>query len=159
MAVWSACRTGISAIPVSNPTNKWPLAWFVLSHPELKSSATLVNRQLATSCQLGFLILLCCMYFEWSAYKLAGYFFCALSTVNKPLNLFFKLFRSGLCHQYRIYVVVSQMSFCGETSDTNTKFWLFSHKFIVWNHKMISAILLLLKSCFCVLYGSHIHHY
>ena len=121
--------------------------------------STLVNRQLATSCQLGFLILLCCMYFEWSAYKLAGYFFCALSTVNKPLNLFFKLFRSGLCHQYRIYVVVSQMSFCGETSDTNTKFWLFSHKFIVWNHKMISAILLLLKSCFCVLYGSHIHHY
>ena len=32
----------------------WPLAGFVLSHPEFKSSATLVNNQLVASCQLGF---------------------------------------------------------------------------------------------------------
>ena len=32
----------------------WPLAGFVLGHPEFKSSATLVNSQLVASCQLGF---------------------------------------------------------------------------------------------------------
>ena len=37
----------------------WPLAGFVLSRPEFKSSAMLVNSQLVASCQLGCLILLC----------------------------------------------------------------------------------------------------
>ena len=32
----------------------WPLAGFVLSCPEFKSSATLVKSQLVASCQLGF---------------------------------------------------------------------------------------------------------
>ena len=32
----------------------WPLAGFVLGHPGLKSSATLVNSKLVASCQLGF---------------------------------------------------------------------------------------------------------
>ena len=32
----------------------WPLAGFVLGRPEFKSSATLVNSQLVSSCQLGF---------------------------------------------------------------------------------------------------------
>ena len=40
----------------------WPLAWFVLGRPEFKFSATLVNSQLVASCQLGFLILLCCIW-------------------------------------------------------------------------------------------------
>ena len=39
----------------------WPLAGFVLGHPEFKSLATLVNSQLVASCQLGFLIHLCCI--------------------------------------------------------------------------------------------------
>ena len=40
----------------------WPLAGFVpVGHPEFKSLATLVNSQLVASCQLGFLILLCCI--------------------------------------------------------------------------------------------------
>ena len=39
----------------------WPLAGFVLGCPEFKFSATLVNSQLVASCQLGFLILLCCI--------------------------------------------------------------------------------------------------
>ena len=40
----------------------WALAGLlVLGRPELKSSATLVNSQLVASCQLGFLILLCCI--------------------------------------------------------------------------------------------------
>ena len=40
----------------------WTLAGFVLGCPELKSSVTLVNTsQLVASCQLGFLILLCCI--------------------------------------------------------------------------------------------------
>ena len=39
----------------------WPLAGFVLSRPEFKFSATLVNSQLVAFCQLGFLILLCCI--------------------------------------------------------------------------------------------------
>ena len=39
----------------------WPLAGFVLGRPEFKFSATLVNSQLVVSCQLGFLILLCCI--------------------------------------------------------------------------------------------------
>ena len=40
----------------------WPLAGFVLGRPEFKFSATLVNSQLVASCQLGFLILLCCIW-------------------------------------------------------------------------------------------------
>ena len=39
----------------------WPLAGFVLGRPEFKFSATLVNSQLVAFCQLGFLILLCCI--------------------------------------------------------------------------------------------------
>ena len=37
----------------------WSLAGFVLGFPEFKSEATLVNNQLFSSFQLGFLILLC----------------------------------------------------------------------------------------------------
>ena len=55
----------------------WPLAGFVLGPSKFKSSSTFVNRQLAASCQLGFLILLCSTHlmlrfllFEWSACKL-----------------------------------------------------------------------------------------
>ena len=33
----------------------------VLGHPKFKSSATLVNNQLVASCQLRFLVLLCCI--------------------------------------------------------------------------------------------------
>jgi len=33
----------------------------VLGRPEFKFSATLVNSQLVAFCQLGFLILLCCI--------------------------------------------------------------------------------------------------
>ena len=40
----------------------WPLAGFVLGRPEFKFSATLVNSQLVAFCQLGFLILLCCIW-------------------------------------------------------------------------------------------------
>ena len=39
----------------------WPLAGFVLGRPEFKFSAMLVNSQLVAFCQLGFLILLCCI--------------------------------------------------------------------------------------------------
>ena len=39
----------------------WPLAGFVLGRPEFKFSATLVNSQQVAFCQLGFLILLCCI--------------------------------------------------------------------------------------------------
>ena len=57
MAEWSAGRTCNPAVPGSSPA--LPLAEFVLSHPEFKSSVTLVNNQLFASCQLRFLILLC----------------------------------------------------------------------------------------------------
>ena len=40
----------------------WPLAGFALGRPEFKFSATLVNSQLVAFCQLGFLILLCCIW-------------------------------------------------------------------------------------------------
>ena len=40
----------------------WPLAGFVLGRSEFKFSATLVNNQLVAFCQLGFLILLCCIW-------------------------------------------------------------------------------------------------
>ena len=40
----------------------WPLAGFVLGRPKFKFSATLVNSQLVAFCQLGFLILLCCIW-------------------------------------------------------------------------------------------------
>ena len=39
----------------------WPLAGFVLSCPEFKSSATLVKSQLVASCQLGFFNPVCCI--------------------------------------------------------------------------------------------------
>ena len=40
----------------------WPLAGFVLGRPEFKFSAMIVNSQLVAFCQLGFLILLCCIW-------------------------------------------------------------------------------------------------
>ena len=40
----------------------WPLAGFVLGRSKFKFSATLVNSQLVAFCQLGFLILLCCIW-------------------------------------------------------------------------------------------------
>ena len=43
----------VSASRVRAPL--WQLAGFVLSHPEFKSSVTLVNSQLFASCQLRFL--------------------------------------------------------------------------------------------------------
>ena len=36
--------------------------WFVLGHPHLKSSATLVKSRLVASCQLGYFILLYCIW-------------------------------------------------------------------------------------------------
>ena len=59
MAEWSARRTRNPAVCVLVPL--WPLAGFVVGHPELKSLATLVNSQLIASYQLGFLIMLCCI--------------------------------------------------------------------------------------------------
>ena len=41
--------------------NEAALTGFVLRCPKFKSLATIVNSQLVTSCQLGFLILLCCI--------------------------------------------------------------------------------------------------
>ena len=40
----------------------WPLAGFVLGRSEFKFSATLVNSHLVAFYQLGFLILLCCIW-------------------------------------------------------------------------------------------------
>ena len=59
MAEWSARGTRNPAVPGSSPA--LPLAGFVLGRPEFKFSATLVNSQLVAFCQLGFLILLCCI--------------------------------------------------------------------------------------------------
>ena len=61
-AAWpSGQRVGL-AIPRSRVrVTLWPLAGFVIGCPVLKASATLVNSQLGASCQLGFLILLCCI--------------------------------------------------------------------------------------------------
>ena len=59
VAEWSARRTRNPAVPGSSPA--LPLAGFVLGRPEFKFSATLVNSQLVAFCQLGFLILLCCI--------------------------------------------------------------------------------------------------
>ena len=57
----SGQRVGL-AIPRSRVrVTLWPLAGFVIGCPVLKASATLVNSQLGASCQLGFLILLCCI--------------------------------------------------------------------------------------------------
>ena len=56
----SGCRTHNPAVPGSSPESRSDnlIAGFVLSHPEFRSSATLVNSQLVASCKLGFLILL-----------------------------------------------------------------------------------------------------
>ena len=79
VAEWSARRTRNPGSWVRVPL--WPLAGFVLGRPEFISSATLVNSQLVASCQLGFLILLCCIWsmnyfflsiYEKSACKLGG---------------------------------------------------------------------------------------
>ena len=57
---WSARRTRNPAVPGSSPA-LGTCSICSLSHPEFKSSATLVNSQLIASCQLAFLILLCCI--------------------------------------------------------------------------------------------------
>ena len=51
VAEWSACCTRNPAVPGSSPALATE---FVLSLPEFKSLARLVNSQLAASCQLGF---------------------------------------------------------------------------------------------------------
>ena len=59
-AAWpSGQRVGLVIRRSQVRVRLWPLAGFVLSGPEFKSSATHVNSQLGTSCQLGLLILLC----------------------------------------------------------------------------------------------------
>ena len=60
-AAWpSGQRVGLSIRRFQVRVPLCPLAGFVLGRPEFKSSAILVNSQLVASCQLGFLILLCC---------------------------------------------------------------------------------------------------
>ena len=48
-------------VSASDSQSGGPAAGFVLGRPEFKFSATLVNSQLVAFCQLGFLILLCCI--------------------------------------------------------------------------------------------------
>ena len=73
-AAWpSGQRVGLAIRRSRVRVPLWPLAGFVLGRPEFRSSATLVNSQPVASCQLGFLILLCCIWIicfkisEWSA--------------------------------------------------------------------------------------------
>ena len=61
-AEWpSGQRVGLTIRRSQVQVPLWPLAGFVLGRPEFKFSATLVNSQLVAFCQLGFLILLCCI--------------------------------------------------------------------------------------------------
>ena len=61
-AAWpSGQRVGLAIRRSQVRVPLWPLAGFVLGRPEFKFSATLVNSQLVAFCQLGFLILLCCI--------------------------------------------------------------------------------------------------
>ena len=61
-AAWpSGQRVGLAIRRSRVRVPLWPLAGFVLCRPEFKFSATLVNSQLVAFCQLGFLILLCCI--------------------------------------------------------------------------------------------------
>ena len=59
VAEGSARRTRNPAVPGSRPA--LATCGFVLGRPEFKFSPTLVNWQLVAFCQLGFLILLCCI--------------------------------------------------------------------------------------------------
>ena len=62
-AAWpSGQRVGLAIRRSRVRVPLWPLAGFVLCRPEFKFSATLVNSQLVAFCQLGFLILLCCIW-------------------------------------------------------------------------------------------------
>ena len=62
-AAWpSGQRVGLAIRRSRVRVPLWPLAGFVLGRPEFKFSATLVNSQLVAFCQLGFLILLCCIW-------------------------------------------------------------------------------------------------
>ena len=55
-AAWpSGQRVGLAIRRSRVRVPLWPLAGFVLGRPEFISSATLVNSQLAASCQLGYL--------------------------------------------------------------------------------------------------------
>ena len=54
-AAWpSGQRVGLAIRRSRVRVPLWPLAGFVLGRREFKSSATLLNSQLAASCQLGF---------------------------------------------------------------------------------------------------------
>ena len=53
-AAWSSGqRVGLAIRRSRVRVRLWSLAGFVLGRPKFKSSATLVNNQLVTSCQLG----------------------------------------------------------------------------------------------------------
>ena len=62
-AAWpSGQRVGLAIRRSRVRVPLWPLAGSVLGRPEFKFSAMLVNSQLVAFCQLGFLILLCCIW-------------------------------------------------------------------------------------------------
>ena len=61
-AVWlSGQHTGLTIWWSWVRVPLWPLTGFVLGRPKFKSLATIVNSPLVASCQLGSLILLCCI--------------------------------------------------------------------------------------------------
>ena len=61
-AAWpSGQRVGLAIRRSRVRVPLWPLAGFVLGRPEFKFSAMLANSKLVAFCQLGFLILLCCI--------------------------------------------------------------------------------------------------
>ena len=59
MAVWSVRWTRNPAVPVSSLN--LATCWICSRSSLVESSAAFVNSQLVASCQLGFLILLCCV--------------------------------------------------------------------------------------------------
>ena len=59
VAKWSARRTRNPVVPGSCPA--LATCWICSRSSRVQSSATHVNSQLVTFCQVGFLILLCCI--------------------------------------------------------------------------------------------------
>ena len=60
VAEWSARQTRNPAVPGSSPA--LATCWICARSSRVQSSAALVNSPLVASCQLGFLILLCCIW-------------------------------------------------------------------------------------------------
>ena len=137
-AAWpSGQRVGLAIRRSQVRVLLWRIAGVALSCLEFKSSPTLVhvNSQVAASCQLGFLILLCCIWIIICFYKYLSAVpvnqldkLSALSTINKPLSHFLKTF----------YITIVNKMSLPEENPSSSDLWI---GYGIWKSKKLNTLL------------------